>query len=269
MRDKQDTPSNEVLAAAATSDNHNPADQSTKKAKRGGGPKTEAGKLKSAQNSRKYGILATNLFRPEEVGGAEYQSYTALLLTFITHYQPCGPVEQFLVEKVATEALRLRRLLAFERDIFSKNEPFLHPGVDKLLRYQSTYNRQFFQALAELERQQRSRLGDDVPAPVSVDVRVDAYGGNQPLQAASPFAVLQVDELCQAPQVPLLSLDENGGQERREREMAEVSNLPTADEDSADDEGFCETNSSRDLVNRSPSAADVTLPIELAKGREG
>jgi hypothetical protein len=238
MDDKKDTPSNELLAGVTASDNHNPAGESAKKAKRGGGPKTADGKLKSAQNSRKHGILSTTLFRPEDVGGVEYQDYTAMLLILTMHYQPCGAVEQLLVDKVVIENLRWRRLLAFERDIFSKNEPFLHPGIDKLLRYQATLHRQFFQVLAELERQQRRRLGDDVPAPVSVDVRVDAYGGNQQLQAANPLAALQVDELCQAPHVPLLSLEETAVRQSSEGEMAEVSNLPTTDEDSADDEAL-------------------------------
>src|SRR6185369_18083493 len=51
---------------------------------------------------------------------------------------------------------------------------FLKPGVDRVLRYQASINKQLYQASAQLERLQRQRLGDHVPAPLSVDLRIDA-----------------------------------------------------------------------------------------------
>jgi hypothetical protein len=41
--------------------------------------------------------------------------------------------------------------------------------LDRLLRYEGAIERQFYKALNQLERLQRLRAGDDVPAPVEVD----------------------------------------------------------------------------------------------------
>jgi hypothetical protein len=45
--------------------------------------------------------------------------------------------------------------------------------LDRLLRYEGAIERQFYKALNQLERLQRLRAGDNVPAPVEVDVDVN------------------------------------------------------------------------------------------------
>jgi hypothetical protein len=45
--------------------------------------------------------------------------------------------------------------------------------LDRLLRYEGAIERQFHKAMNQLERLQRLRSGDRVPAPVEVDVNVD------------------------------------------------------------------------------------------------
>jgi hypothetical protein len=45
--------------------------------------------------------------------------------------------------------------------------------LDRLLRYEGAIERQFYKALNQLERLQRLRAGDNVPAPVQVDVDVN------------------------------------------------------------------------------------------------
>jgi len=42
--------------------------------------------------------------------------------------------------------------------------------LDKILRYETTLNRQLSRAMAQLERVQRRRQGEDIPAPLSVEV---------------------------------------------------------------------------------------------------
>lgn len=49
----------------------------------------------------------------------------------------------------------------------SKNE------LDRLLRYEGAIERQLYKAMNQLERLQRMRAGDNVPAPVEVDVNSD------------------------------------------------------------------------------------------------
>lgn len=46
--------------------------------------------------------------------------------------------------------------------------------LDRLLRYESTIERQFYKALNQLERIQRLRSGDNVPPPIAVDVAVNS-----------------------------------------------------------------------------------------------
>jgi hypothetical protein len=45
--------------------------------------------------------------------------------------------------------------------------------LDRLLRYEGTAERQFYKGMNQLERLQRLRSGDKVPAQVEVDVNVD------------------------------------------------------------------------------------------------
>jgi len=45
--------------------------------------------------------------------------------------------------------------------------------LDRLLRYESAIERQFYKALNQLERMQRLRSGDNVPPPVEIDVEVN------------------------------------------------------------------------------------------------
>jgi hypothetical protein len=45
--------------------------------------------------------------------------------------------------------------------------------LDRLLRYEGAIERQFYRAMNQLERLQRLRSGDKVPAPVEVDASVD------------------------------------------------------------------------------------------------
>jgi hypothetical protein len=42
--------------------------------------------------------------------------------------------------------------------------------ADKIRRYENSLDRQFFRALHELERRQRRRLGEFVPAPVEITI---------------------------------------------------------------------------------------------------
>jgi hypothetical protein len=45
--------------------------------------------------------------------------------------------------------------------------------MDRILRYQTTIQRELVHSLNQLERLQRARKGEHVPAPVSVQVSTD------------------------------------------------------------------------------------------------
>ena len=50
--------------------------------------------------------------------------------------------------------------------------------LDRLLRYEGAIERQLYKALNQLERMQRLRAGDNVPAPLEVDLDVNTGQNN-------------------------------------------------------------------------------------------
>jgi len=79
------------------------------------------------------------------------------------YYKPVGYLEGLLTEKIATESIRFSRLLTFERELTNGINMFNWNGLDRLLRYQGTINRQLFQAIRELERMQERRKAEMTP----------------------------------------------------------------------------------------------------------
>jgi len=46
-------------------------------------------------------------------------------------------------------------------------------AMDRLLRYESVFERQFYKAMDQLERRQRQRRGEAVPPPVNAHVEIE------------------------------------------------------------------------------------------------
>jgi hypothetical protein len=76
-------------------------------------------------------------------------------------YQPVGYWENFWIEKISTEALRLARLLGHEQTVMmSWSNPFWEPSADRVLRFQTTANRRLAEAIEQLERLQAKRKAE-------------------------------------------------------------------------------------------------------------
>ena len=115
---------------------------------------------------------------------------------------PVGALEEMMVEKVAVCPWRQKRALRCEAGLVRRE--FVGPGreledllqrmpgtnpdraathehlslplgpkLDRILRYETTIQRQLAYAINQLERLQRARKGEHVPAPVSVQVSSD------------------------------------------------------------------------------------------------
>jgi hypothetical protein len=56
---------------------------------------------------RKHGLFANRLFPPGEQGVKDKAGYLAVANSLHMHYRPEGFMEEFWVEKIAIEALRL------------------------------------------------------------------------------------------------------------------------------------------------------------------
>lgn len=158
-----------------------------------GGVKTANGKAAVRFNARTHSILATLLTKYEE---KELEGYLQQLYDF---YDPQTYMECVLVERIAAYYLRLHRvgkaegefmqmkldphvtrpfLADLELDTVVKEgyKPTIMPeDVEHLartyLRYKVTLENRLYKAMHELERLQRMTKGEDVHAPMVLDVQ--------------------------------------------------------------------------------------------------
>src|SRR6478752_3800746 len=85
-------------------------------------------------------------------------------------------LEEVLVEKIAQEYWRLGVAAWHEWDTLDSNmNAFEKTAIDRIVRYQTTINRQLYQAINQLERVQRLRKGDNVPAPLTLEVSHETH----------------------------------------------------------------------------------------------
>jgi hypothetical protein len=168
------------------------------------GPKTSEGKSRAKWNALKHGLLSRMVIVAEGPGKENREDFLHLLQSLREDLQPVGTLEEVLVEKIAVEYWRFMRVIRCEnaaiRLHFVPEPPecraldidlaVLPPSpsslnilrkraninseiclpIEQFLRYETSINRQLFQAISQLERVQRLRKGEAVPAPISVDV---------------------------------------------------------------------------------------------------
>ncbi|PYX56281.1 MAG: hypothetical protein DMG76_15280 [Acidobacteria bacterium] len=136
-------------------------------AKKSTGPKTAAGKAISSRNAVKHGLLSARLTQLNDQNAKDFAHVLAILQQDL---QPEGVLEEILVEKIAYEYFRMAAAAQHYNDaaLYVVNTSGGGPG--NLLRYDSMINRQLFQAINQLERLQRLRRGEDVPAPLNVQI---------------------------------------------------------------------------------------------------
>jgi hypothetical protein len=142
-----------------------------------GGVKTEAGKEISKLNAVTHGLLT----KVAVVHGEDPDLLKRLRDNLIAELEPVGELETFLVERIATGIWRLRRAVNAEsanlqsgKD-FGERYPFREAhvkGWDKLNRYETMIERQVYKAFDQLERLQRTRHGENIPAPLAIDVNL-------------------------------------------------------------------------------------------------
>jgi hypothetical protein len=162
------------------------------------GPRTEAGKNRSRHNAIKHGIFSRDVLQSEGFGKEDTKEFADLLTGLLEDCKPIGVQEEILVQRIALCLWRLKRssqyevgtmMLRYRRvqtDLKSRGESdsfieFLAPRLlhlrlpeskkmDLLLRYETTFHRQLISNLNQLERLQRKRGGEHVPAPLTVQV---------------------------------------------------------------------------------------------------
>jgi hypothetical protein len=174
------------------------------------GPRTEEGKRLSRPNALKHGILARALLITKGEGAESSTEFDELLDGLRIDLAPIGMLEEMLVEKVAVCLWRQKRALKCEAGMVRRgfvpepSRPFddltalldlarptpnpeleairehlslpLGADLDLILRYEKAIQRELAYVLNQLERLQRARKGEHVPAPVNVQISSDQEG---------------------------------------------------------------------------------------------
>jgi hypothetical protein len=148
------------------------------------GPRTDAGKAKAAANSYQHGFFAKHLFPTAEQRAKDYSDYLTVANGVYKHYQPEGFMENFWLEKIATEAVRLARVVGYKQELMiAWRSHFWGSAADRILRYQTTANRRLTEAIEELERLQAKRKVDTVlPGPPELEASDSVAEVERPTQ---------------------------------------------------------------------------------------
>jgi len=160
-------------------------------AKRSTGPKTEAGKAKASQNSYKFGFFALRLFPNDKARAQDAGNYNSVWNGLCSHYVPVGFMEHFWVEKAATEALRIARVLGYGQQVLDWQAPLESHSVDRLLRYEFTATRNFTQAIKNLELLQAQRKAEATELDEPTDPEPDTSTGEPEPTPNEPPSVPQ------------------------------------------------------------------------------
>lgn len=158
------------------------------------GPRTPEGKARSSWNATVHGLTSARVLMPDEDAEA-FRDFGARLFSDL---DPVGELEEMLADRIVSTAWRLRRAVKVEAAVFDRRadgngNAYAHGrelyrvitiGGDEgktalnLSRYEAALERSLYRALHELERLQKSRKGQQVPAPGVVDLTVagDADG---------------------------------------------------------------------------------------------
>jgi len=145
------------------------------------GPRTLKGKEKSKRNALKHGIFSDLVVLKKE----SQSDFDFLLSELRSDVRPVGMLEEILVEKLSVLIWRYRRLLTAEvgeirkgTETLSLDDALSFVGneklnamarsvpeafcLDRLLRYEASLEPGFDRTLNQLERLQRTRLGQPV-----------------------------------------------------------------------------------------------------------
>lgn len=115
------------------------------------GPRTAAGKGKSAMNAVKHGIWSRTVLLDCD-DRDEFETFAAGL---VQRLQPADELERMLVDRIVTTAWRLRRLQQIENAILEQGkrdgERVLSDGDDAALGYAYGRGRERFEAITRAE----------------------------------------------------------------------------------------------------------------------
>jgi hypothetical protein len=189
------TSSRKIASPARVAANRRNAQKST-------GPTTSEGKNRSRWNALQHGLLAKRLFTRDE---SERATFDHLLESLHGDWQPEGALEQILLEKIAVGYHKLSTVYGYEAE-FAKTPAEFFLSIDRTGRYATSINRQITQDLNQLERLQRQRKGEFVPAPISLDVTISGLEAVDALSTVRNYSAIGEPVLTSADSVATIAL---------------------------------------------------------------
>lgn len=131
------------------------------------GPMTIEDKARSSKNAMKHGLLSKDLV----VHGERLSEYQMFRQNLIDTFQPQGPIELLLVEKMTCCAWRQRRAIQAESSFFHKGlsseysrkslESFFQGRngeyLQNVTRYEAAIEKNFYRAMHQLKELQTAR----------------------------------------------------------------------------------------------------------------
>jgi hypothetical protein len=111
------------------------------------GPKTEAGKAASSQNSWQHG-LTFGIFRV--LDNESPMDYQILLQTLIDEYKPVAATEAILVERMAQHHWLRNRAITCQNYYLESGVEFDTVRVSLFMRYESMHERAYHKCLADI-----------------------------------------------------------------------------------------------------------------------
>jgi hypothetical protein len=157
-------------------------------ASRSTGPRTPEGKARVALNAIKHGLLS----RESLVKGESQLDLLDFGKRFRAQLAPVGELELLLVDRIVSNAWRLRRAVGIEAALLNAKrgdgtvlEDVLSWKSDRdrlqlISRYEATLERSLYKALHELQRLQAARNGQAVLLPQTIDLEVSVSAADEP-----------------------------------------------------------------------------------------
>ena len=117
------------------------------------GPRTEAGKARSAKNAASHGLTARELVIVDGERGA----YDDLVTAHRADLHPEGALQETVFAQLIAAAWNLRRVRLLQAELFHGAldplaDPSLDARCDRLARYEQRFERALYRAIAELRR---------------------------------------------------------------------------------------------------------------------
>ena len=160
-------------------------------AKRSTGPRTAEGKAKSALNAISYGFASSIIF----LDGEDPEEFYDLLHSLTDEHLPETSTEQILVEKMASNQWLSLRAIRLQSQILFCNPTIMTIPKDLglLIRYQTTADRAFHKAHAELLKVQKERRNQEIGFVSQNPVETSGEAPPETSKSAPPPSIAVAD----------------------------------------------------------------------------